>query len=346
MESLRAVGRFMETVGLSHSASAVYRHPNRYIPYTVQVETMSYHFGVEIEIISEPHTVQNPLLRAFYYEKVAAALRARGQPSVADTLQDRYRKRAEHYDKWWITKDGSLGNPDHPLIPLEAVSPILTTDEQWEADIDMFWSSWSKVFHMPTSSNACGSHIHVSSSSKNFSVAQLRRIAFGVFLYENNVLQILPASRRTSKWCKSNFSTSAFSWDKEYDITDTQHLKSMRDSIWNDFETEGDLDELPRLMQWDSRRVLWNFQNIRKSGTIEFRGGPRLRGPVHTKRWIAFVVSFIHMCVSKNFGQMRRSSMAPLSMAQFWSAIRTAASDCRVRDSLPRDWEVMIGTSA
>jgi hypothetical protein len=82
---------------------------------TVRPGNMAYHFGVEIEIIAEPHTVRHPLVRPFYYEKLAAALRKRGEPAVADTLHDKYRKHAEHYDKWWITKDGSLKDPAHPL---------------------------------------------------------------------------------------------------------------------------------------------------------------------------------------------------------------------------------------
>lgn len=76
---------------------------------------MAYYFGIEIEIIAAPHKVRHPLVRAFYYEKLAAALRKRGEPAVADTLQGKYRKRPEHYNKWWITKDGSLKNPAHPL---------------------------------------------------------------------------------------------------------------------------------------------------------------------------------------------------------------------------------------
>ena len=74
----------------------------------------SFCFGVEIEAIVEPHTVRHPLKRAVYYEKLAQALRNRGLSAKADNLEGKYRKHAEHYDKWWITKDGSLGDPDHP----------------------------------------------------------------------------------------------------------------------------------------------------------------------------------------------------------------------------------------
>lgn len=86
-----------------------------------------YHFGVEIEVIVEPHKIRPPLREkhALYYEKLAAALRNRGLKAKADSLQAGYSKRPEHYDKWWITKDGSLGSPENmsesthsPLSPL------------------------------------------------------------------------------------------------------------------------------------------------------------------------------------------------------------------------------------
>jgi hypothetical protein len=292
---------------------------------------MAYHFGVEIEIIAEPHTVRHPLLRAFYYEKLAAALRKRGEPAAADTLLQKYRKRAEHYDKWWITKDGSLKSPAHPLskktlicttpevsstcihfpptdsgtdvVPLEAVSPILSTRNVWEEDIDTFWKAWSKVFHMPTTSRLCGSHIHVSASPDHrFNREQLRSIAFGVFFYEKNVVELLPEYRRGNKYCEPN-SVKAWEFDDlGYIITDPFDLERLRDAIWGRFGDDDAIGyELPQFMQGSNRRVLWNFQNIgvRKLGSIEFRGGPRLSGPVDTKRWIAFVVSFVHMCISK-----------------------------------------------
>lgn len=75
---------------------------------------VDYHFGVEIEVRVEPHKIRHPLSEkhALYYEKLAAALRNRGLQARADDLQGRYGKHPEHYDKWWITKDGSLGHPE------------------------------------------------------------------------------------------------------------------------------------------------------------------------------------------------------------------------------------------
>ena len=74
-------------------------------------------FGVEIELIAAPHKIRHPLTRSYYYKKLAKALREDGINAVADPLQrgHQYRKHPEHYDKWFITKDGSIGNPGHPV---------------------------------------------------------------------------------------------------------------------------------------------------------------------------------------------------------------------------------------
>lgn len=83
----------------------------------------SWTFGVEIEAVLRPHTLRLPLNCAEYYSKLAAALRRRGLKAKADDLQSSYSKRADHYDKWWITRDGSLGTYDNAgqklLLPAE-----------------------------------------------------------------------------------------------------------------------------------------------------------------------------------------------------------------------------------
>jgi len=71
-------------------------------------------FGIEIEAIAEPHDVRHPLRRLTYYRELATSLRSNGLGAVADQLDERYRKHPEHYNKWFITKDGSLGDPSHP----------------------------------------------------------------------------------------------------------------------------------------------------------------------------------------------------------------------------------------
>lgn len=87
----------------------------------------SYFFRIEIELIVEPLAVRRPLVRCVYYEKLAASLRSQGAAAAADKLDSEHRKHPEPYGKWWITKDGSLGYPEHPLTNI-TLSPPSTSN--------------------------------------------------------------------------------------------------------------------------------------------------------------------------------------------------------------------------
>ncbi|KAI1417909.1 putative amidoligase [Hypoxylon sp. FL1857] len=297
-----------------------------------------YFFGIEIEVRVNPHTVRNPLQEkhALYYEKLAAALRNRGLKSKADDLQHRHIRHPEHYDKWWITKDGSLGNPEN-LIPMEAVSPVLDCRANWEDEIDTFWSAMSAVFHMPERTARCGSHIHVSRGRrKTFPLSQLKKIAFGIVLYEPLILKLLMANRVDNPYCKPNTKSSNYlrqcdGWTaKAWLINNASSTERLRD-----------------IMQSD-RYVLWNFDNVvpGKSGTIEFRGGRCLRGKVRTKRWIAFTIALIHALISMDdISNPCRHSLANWSPKGLYEAVKKHAAQLSMRDLLPNDYEVMNETS-
>lgn len=98
-----------------------------------QATMTDFHFGIEIEVIVAPHKVRYPLeeYHALYYGKLAASLRKRGLRAEADNLREGYGKRPEHYDKWWITKDGSLGDPigKSNMNPCPDSLPMLLTPD-------------------------------------------------------------------------------------------------------------------------------------------------------------------------------------------------------------------------
>lgn len=64
-------------------------------------------FGIEIEAIVEPHTLRAPLNALDYYERLTRSLRKRGQGAKVDSLR-LYKNAYESFDKWLITRDGSL----------------------------------------------------------------------------------------------------------------------------------------------------------------------------------------------------------------------------------------------
>ncbi|KAI0911252.1 putative amidoligase enzyme-domain-containing protein [Ustulina deusta] len=302
---------------------------------------MSYYFGVEIELIAKPQDEQD-LPRRAYYEKLAWSLNQRGLSAVADRLDgSRYCKHPEHYDKWWITKDGSLKDPSYPRIPLEAVSPTLRTGGGWEYEIDTFWYAWGHIFQKPDVSSLCGSHIHVSPfPRKAFSLYQLKHIAYGIIFYEPLIQELLPECRQHNKYCRKNTSCSAKLMSMG--SGDGGELRDILNYIMGRI---GDKQELRDFMQesWGTRKdryVLWNFDNILPdgSGSIEFRGGHGLRDPVATRMWISFVVAFIHLCLEKDYFAIWRDSMST-----FWTDLTKTARSLNVRQHLPSHWSDMMG---
>jgi hypothetical protein len=88
-----------------------------------------YNFGVEIEVIVEPHNKGQPVTTPIehdlekWYNKIAAAMRNRkgdGQRAlkvVAEPYRTQYRGQEDRHTKWWITWDGSLIRPEWPRHP-------------------------------------------------------------------------------------------------------------------------------------------------------------------------------------------------------------------------------------
>ena len=89
----------------------------------------SYFFGVEIEVIVEPHNNRQPVQKPvkdeldLWFGKIAKALRNRrgcdGNPleAKAQIQRSQYRETQHRQHTWWITWDGSLVSPDWPKHP-------------------------------------------------------------------------------------------------------------------------------------------------------------------------------------------------------------------------------------
>ncbi|KAF4957003.1 hypothetical protein FGADI_3415 [Fusarium gaditjirri] len=263
-----------------------------------------YYFGIEIEVIVGPHKVRPPLSakHALYYGKLAASLRKRGLKAKADDLQQGYTKRPEHYDKWWITKDGSLGSHTDK-IPMEAVSPVLSVRANWEHEIDVFWTAMRVVFHMPDRSLLCGSHIHVSKGlNQTFTLLQIKKIAFGLMRCNGNYNAV-------AELIKSAKSTTA-----------------LKNIMQND-----------RYVLWNFDNIVPG-----SSGTIEFRGGRCLRGEIRTKRWIAFTIALIQALLNmNNIANPNVSTLESWTPYGLYTMIKKAASQLSLRNSLPEDWKVL-----
>ena len=154
------------------------------------------------------------------------------------------------------------------------------------------------VFHAPRRSSRCGSHVHVSPNRGYFNLKEFQAIAFAVVWYDDEVQQILHRCRRDSDYCRRNRAHSRELRDKDMSASATL------------INNVSDKASLVRIIQgWDNddRRTLWNFHNVTPkpnsgksfTGSVEFRGGRCLRGPVRTKRWIAFAIAFVVLAIQE-----------------------------------------------
>lgn len=90
-----------------------------------------YSFGVEIEVLVEPHKIRPPLntreKHALYYEKLAKALRNRGLRAQHNDLTQTGQWRSTDYTQWFITRDGSLPSSEN-LSKISRVPPTLVPE--------------------------------------------------------------------------------------------------------------------------------------------------------------------------------------------------------------------------
>ena len=172
------------------------------------------------------------------------------------------------------------------------------------------------VFHMPRRSSRCGSHVHVSPSGGSFDLRELKAIAFAVVWYDEVIQNCLHRSRRDCDYCISNVTHS-----------DTLQQKPFSEiaSRINNLSNKASVVEL--IQGWDKtdRKTLWNFHNVTSrpgslrpaTGSVEFRGGRCLRGPVRTKRWIAFTIAFVALAIEEVCTKILNNPIARLMMCSF-----------------------------
>jgi hypothetical protein len=178
---------------------------------------------------------------------------------------------------------------------MECVSPILKSSDDYGPVIERFWEA-IKNSHLIKSTTTCGTHVHVAPRTRKFHLSEVKMIAFACSYYEPYIISCLPMERRSDNYCKRNSNVARR----------LKSLKQLRSSqaiarIAKDIKELGDFDGVIHYMQHArfrlDRYVLWNFRNLHRIGTIEFRGGPQMHGPNKTIRWIHFVVAFVLMAL-------------------------------------------------
>lgn len=179
------------------------------------------------------------------------------------------------------------------------MSPVLNTiHDEWEHELACFWEGMRKVFKL-TANKSCGSHVHVTPESKNFSLEELKKVAFAIITREQFVRALLPSGRNHNVYCRPNTKVSLELRNLFQNGKDTAAFQQIRLRIM-DCTTKAQLLTLMQGTTRAGRYAIWNFKNVLdRAKTIEFRGGPHLKGPVRTNWWVVFVLAFISLAMNE-----------------------------------------------
>ena len=180
---------------------------------------------------------------------------------------------------------------------MEIVSPLIIADAIWVQVIDTFWSVLLQHFELRRDTS-CGFHIHTSTATGNYSLAQIRMMAKAIIFWEPATARCAPDSRqdRILGFCKSNI---------KYPVPVASYLSGpgpLRglQYAYDYIDTLG-IDAIVDFICPDKFRA-WNFRPCRTGGhgSIEFRRAPGVVTAKKTKHWIAFTLAFIEMAIQFN----------------------------------------------
>src|SRR4051812_28662287 len=95
-----------------------------------------------------------------------------------------------------------------PTVALEAVSRKLHTGtREWEQELKLFWEAMRVVFRVKKNFT-CGSHVHVAPFNRQYTLHELKTIAFALIIKEHLVQALLPPARQSSTYCRPNSTVS------------------------------------------------------------------------------------------------------------------------------------------
>lgn len=183
--------------------------------------------------------------------------------------------------QWKVVPDGSLRNVGPGGC--EAVSPILRGEEglQQVRTVVAALRAAGAVVNTHT-----GLHVHI--GARQATVAQLRNLCKLFLKYEGQFDALVPASRRSNRYCQSNASVAAMRGG------DAANLSRSLDGA-------GSVAALARVMNggWEERQHYTSFryyklnlQSYASHGTVEFRQHSGTLDPAKIDAWVRLVAGF------------------------------------------------------
>lgn len=200
------------------------------------------------------------------------------------------------------------------LVPIEAVSrKFAIPRKDWMGELKSFWYAFNSAFTHEYCNESAGSHVHVAPLGPDFTLEDLRKIAFAVIIYEKHVLEFLPEARKNHSYCRPNTSVSP-ELRQIFSNGRSKASYATLNKVIKKLNTPSQVRELMQGTGDDNRRVLWNFANVTPglTGTIEFRGGPALHNVSDTVAWVLFTLGFIMLALYEvcSYFQWTHTSLA------------------------------------
>ena len=164
----------------------------------------------------------------------------------------------------------------------------------------------------------CSMHIHVApgindgltSSLDMWSLADLRGVLKATGIFDDAIMKIMPADRKSNEWARSNFRTFTNPITKAVKQPASTELKNAFAGVpehgWKPFFQSIDRAKvkrnfLPELHIAREREVSMNFRPIGSYGTVEFRRPPGVKTAADAQKWAAFAVSFVSASFDPNW---------------------------------------------
>jgi Putative amidoligase enzyme len=181
---------------------------------------------------------------------------------------------------------------------IEMRSPKLwaSPESNWISQVKQTWSFLQSNYEI-TKSFFCSTHVHISIEngfeSRRTSLQNLKKIAQCAIHFEAALEACVPEERQGNRNAKSN-------WIDNRNFAEEKLTR--RRAIDMIEKCKGE-EELIDLMCPDDRNFAWNFQALRKHGTVEFRKGAASLEGDQAIAWAQLVLQFVQAAV-----QVPRSS--------------------------------------
>ena len=226
----------------------------------------------------------------------------------------------------------------HATVGIELVSPIMkfTQQSHWMGQFRATWGALQRGFDVQGTPQ-CSTHIHLSPIEGTWTLSQVKGVAKAAVYFERCIDAIVPGTRRTNNWCKSN------RWNHRFN-------KMTMVQVFQDIDKQTTVDQIAGKMCWCSKdsptgaalkakedfkhyTFRWNMASLTGAkGTIEFRQPPPSLNAEISIAWVLFAVSFARWG-SQHAGDLDPTKSGRLS--DLHRSVMKGAQLCAVQDTSP-----------